>query len=120
MWVLQIPLPSVPPLALAMLPIGSKIKAPELAHHQIALVKGLISRGYRIISNASDGAAVERDCQRRLAAVGKIQDYVIQPPTDNTDPITIPLVCLDDNIFVNIQDSKHGLKTFRNNIFTGA
>lgn len=84
-------------------------------------MKGLISQGLRIISNASDGAAVERDCQRRLAAAGQENwEYLIQPPAPDYSPISVPLLSLDGNIFVNIQDSKHGLKTFRNNIFTGA
>lgn len=121
MWMLQIPLPGVPPLILAVLPISSTIKGPELAKHQIALMKGLIARGFRVVSNASDGAAIERDCQRRLADAGQEnREYLIQPPTCDHPSISIPLLCLDGNVFVNIQDSKHGLKTFRNNIFTGA
>ncbi|PBK63611.1 hypothetical protein ARMSODRAFT_894015 [Armillaria solidipes] len=121
LWVLQIPLPVVPPLALAILPIGSTIKGPELAKHQTMLMKGLIAQGLRIISNASDGAAVEQDCQHRLAAAGQEnREYLIQPPTPDYSPISVPLLSLDGNIFVNIQDSKHGLKTFHNNIFTGA
>ncbi|KAK0472857.1 hypothetical protein IW261DRAFT_1343142 [Armillaria novae-zelandiae] len=53
----------VPPLAVAILPISAKIKAPKLAELQIDLMKGLISQGYHIVSNASDGTAVEQDCQ---------------------------------------------------------
>ncbi len=84
-------------------------------------MKGLISQGLRIVSNASDGATVEWDCQRCLAAAGQENwEYLIQPPAPDYSLISVPLLSLDGNIFVNIQDSKHGLKTFRNNIFTGA
>ncbi|KAF9019705.1 hypothetical protein BDZ89DRAFT_958998, partial [Hymenopellis radicata] len=55
LWVLQIPIAGIPPLALAILPISSKIKAPALLVHHEKLFRGLISRGFRLISNASDG-----------------------------------------------------------------
>ncbi len=103
-----------------MLPISAKIKAPELADTQIRLMKGLITRGYRIVSNAADGAAVERDCQRRLAAAGSTVNFTIKSPGLGLSDFAVSLCDIDGNIFVNAQDSKHALKTFRNNIFTGA
>ncbi|KAK0193238.1 hypothetical protein F5146DRAFT_1133893 [Armillaria mellea] len=121
MWMLQIPPPGVAPLILAVLPISSTIKGPELVKHQITLMKGLITHGFQVVSNASDGAAIECDCQWCLADAGQEnQEYLIQPPTCDHPSISIPLLCLDGNVFINIQDSKHGLKTFWNNIFTGA
>ncbi|KAF9008481.1 hypothetical protein BDZ89DRAFT_996909, partial [Hymenopellis radicata] len=55
LWVLQIPIAGIPPLALAFLPISSKIKAPELLVHHKKLFLGLVSRGFRVVSNAADG-----------------------------------------------------------------
>ncbi len=81
------------------------------AHHQPR---------HRIVSNASDGAAVERDCQQQLAAAGTPLQYLVKAPSSNIDPLSVTLCDLNGNIFVNGQDSKHALKTFRNNIFTGA
>ncbi len=67
-------------------------------------MKGLISQGLRIISNASDGAAVERDCQRCLAAAGQENwEYLIQPPAPDYSPISVPLLSLDGNIFVTFR-----------------
>lgn len=120
MWCLQIPLPSVPPLVLAILPISSSFKAVDLSKYQIQLMRGLISRGFRIVSGASDGAAVERDCQRRTASVGTLVEFRIRHPDPTMPDIVIPLHDLDGNIWVIIQDSKHALKTTRNNEYSGA
>ncbi|KAK7008259.1 hypothetical protein R3P38DRAFT_3591876 [Favolaschia claudopus] len=67
LWAIQIPFPGIPPLAFAILPISSTIKAAELVVHQVAAFDGLIEHHYRFISNVADGAAVERDCQARVA-----------------------------------------------------
>ncbi|KAF9018986.1 hypothetical protein BDZ89DRAFT_1116955 [Hymenopellis radicata] len=120
LWALQIPLPGIPPLALAILPISSTIKAPELAQYQIKLARGLIKNGFRFISNASDGAAIERDCQRRLAAVGTTQEYILRSPCEDEPHVKIALNNLDGNVYMNIQDAPHARKTGRNNMSTGA
>lgn len=119
LWTLQIPLPGIPPLALAMLPISSKIRADDLADYQIQLAQGLILHKFRFISNASDGAAVERTCQRLLADAGRTQLHRIRSPVDGFPDLCVPLHNLDGNTFVTIQDACHGRKTGRNNIFTG-
>lgn len=83
-------------------------------------MKGLISRGLRIVTNTSDGASVERDCQRRLATASRQIEFTIRSDVPGHDNLKLTLHDMDGNIFVNQQDSKHALKTFRNNIFTGA
>ncbi|KAJ6493128.1 hypothetical protein C8R45DRAFT_1073149 [Mycena sanguinolenta] len=120
LWILQIPLPGVPPLVVAILPIGSKVKGPELAQWQIRLMEGLVSRGFRITSGGGDGASVERDCQRRTAAVSKLIEVQIKHPDVDYPDIIVPLWDLNGNIWAIIQDAKHGRKTFRNNVFSGA
>ncbi|KAJ6545247.1 hypothetical protein B0H19DRAFT_1075591 [Mycena capillaripes] len=120
LWVLQIPIPDVPPLALAILPIGSKVKGPQLADWQIQLMEGLVSRGFRITSSGGDGASVERDCQRRTASASKLVETRIKHPDPEYPDIVIQLWDLNGNIWVVIQDAKHGRKTFRNNAFSGA
>ncbi|KAJ7111863.1 hypothetical protein C8R44DRAFT_632580, partial [Mycena epipterygia] len=119
-WTLQIPLPRVPPLILAIMPIESKIKGPQLAEWQILLMKGLISRRFRITSSGGDGAAVERDSQRRLAAANKRSEFRIKHPDPNYPDIIVELWELDGNIWVIFQDAKHGRKTLRNNAASGA
>ncbi|KAJ7839111.1 hypothetical protein B0H14DRAFT_3458876 [Mycena olivaceomarginata] len=122
LWAIQIPFPGIPPLDFAILPISSKIKAPELVVHQLAAMNGLVERRYRFISNVADGAAVERDCQSRVASKSTTLHHVVNPPShlDTTPPFTVPLYNFKGNIFINTQDAPHARKTGRNNIFSGA
>ncbi|KAJ7867756.1 hypothetical protein B0H14DRAFT_3588043 [Mycena olivaceomarginata] len=122
LWAIQIPFPGIPPLAFAILPISSKIKAPELVVHQLTAMNGLVERRYRFISNVADGAAVERDCQSRVASKSTTLHHVVNPPShlDTTPPFTVPLYNFKGNIFINTQDAPHARKTGRNNIFSGA
>ncbi|KAJ6484795.1 hypothetical protein C8R45DRAFT_764021, partial [Mycena sanguinolenta] len=120
LWILEIPLPGVPPLVVAILPIGSKVKGPELANWQIQLMEGLISHRFRITSSGGDGASVERDCQRRTAAVSKPIEVSIKHPNGDYPDIPVQLWDLRGNVWAIIQDAKDGRKTFRNNVFSGA
>ncbi|KAJ6482001.1 hypothetical protein C8R45DRAFT_831472 [Mycena sanguinolenta] len=121
LWVLQIPLPGVPPLVLAIKAIGSKVNGATLAEWQIALMRGLIGRGFRITSSGGDGAAVERECQRLTAAASRVIEHRIKHPDGPSYPdIIVALHELDGNVWVEIQDAKHGRKTFRNNASSGA
>ncbi|KAJ7229866.1 hypothetical protein GGX14DRAFT_553370 [Mycena pura] len=121
LWVVQIPYPGVPPLAFAVLPIASQIKGPELAKHQLRAMDGLVEHKFRFISNVADGAAVERDCQARVAAASKTTIFQIAPPSHINPPlITVPLYNYKGNIFINTQDAPHARKTGRNNFFSGA
>ncbi|KAJ6582731.1 hypothetical protein B0H10DRAFT_2235240 [Mycena sp. CBHHK59/15] len=107
----KIPLPGVPPLVLTIMPIGSKVKAAELAEWQLKLMNGLISHGFRITSSGRDGASIEHDCQCETAAAGLLLEY---------EDIIVRLWDLNGNIWVEINDVKHGQKTFRNNTASGA
>ncbi|KAJ7604607.1 hypothetical protein DFH06DRAFT_1386901 [Mycena polygramma] len=120
LWILQIPLPNVPPLVLAIMPLGPKVKGDKLAEWQITLMKGLISRGFRVTSSGGDGAAVERTCQRLTAAASKVIEYRIKHPDPDYPDIIVTVWELNGNVWVEIQDAKHGLKTFRNNASSGA
>ncbi|KAF7348037.1 hypothetical protein MSAN_01756100 [Mycena sanguinolenta] len=120
LWVLQIPLPGVPPHVVAILPIGSKVKGPELANWQIRLMEGLISHSFRITSSGGDGASVERDCQCRTAAASELIEVRIKHPDTDFPDIVVQLWDLHGNVWAIIQDAKHGRKIFRNNVFSGA
>ncbi|KAF7346851.1 hypothetical protein MSAN_01824400 [Mycena sanguinolenta] len=121
LWVIQIPLPGVPPLALAIKAIGSKVNGATLAEWQISLMRGLITRGFRITSSGGDGASVERECQRLTAVASRVIECRIKHPDGPTYPdIIVALQELDGNVWVEIQDAKHGRKTFRNNALSGA
>ncbi|KAJ7610674.1 hypothetical protein DFH06DRAFT_1016464, partial [Mycena polygramma] len=119
LWVLQIPLPGVPPLALVIKPIHN-VKGSQLAEWQITLMRGLIRRGFRITSSGGDGASVERECQRLTAAASKVVEYRIKHPDPDYPDIIVTVYELDGNTWVEIQDAKHGRKSFRNNASSGA
>ncbi|KAJ7218622.1 hypothetical protein GGX14DRAFT_560970 [Mycena pura] len=120
LWTLQIPLPRVPPLVLAIQPIEAKVKGLQLGEWQLRLMKGLISREFRIIASGGDGASVERDCQRRVAAASKPVEFRIKHPDPDSPDIVVELWELDGNVWVIFQDAKHARKTFRNNAASGA
>ncbi|KAJ7467785.1 hypothetical protein B0H11DRAFT_2306121 [Mycena galericulata] len=101
------------------MPIESKVKGPQLAEWQILLMKGLISCSFRITASGGDGAAVERDCQRRLAATSKRVEFRIKHPDPGYPDIIVELWDLDGNIYCIFQDA-NGRKTLRNNAASGA
>ncbi|KAK6997337.1 hypothetical protein R3P38DRAFT_2798466 [Favolaschia claudopus] len=122
LWAIQIPFPGIPPLAFAILPISSKIKAPELVTHHMKALNGLLDHQYRFISNVTDGAAIKRDCQARVASKAKKLVYTIHPPPqfENIPALSIPLYDFEGNVFTNTQDAPHARKTGKNNVDSGA
>jgi hypothetical protein len=102
------------------MPIEAKVKGHQLAEWQLRLMRGLISHSFRITASGGDGAAVERDCQRRLAAASKASEFRIKHPNPDYPDIIVELWELDGNVWVIFQDAKHGRKTFRNNAASGA
>ncbi|THU78308.1 hypothetical protein K435DRAFT_700336 [Dendrothele bispora CBS 962.96] len=119
LWGLQIPLPGIPALPLAVLPISSSYKAPQLLVHQKSVFEGLISHGFTVLSNGSDGAAVERDVQRRLSSHSKTHEYQVRDCEGNETEIIVTYFSYEGNFWVNAQDSKHFSKTGRNNVYAG-
>ncbi|KAJ7687303.1 hypothetical protein B0H17DRAFT_1180926 [Mycena rosella] len=114
------PSPWCPPTS--AMAISSKVKGAQLAEWQLQLMKGLISRGFRIriSSSGGDGAAVERECHRITAAASKKIEYRIKHPDPDYPDIIVTIYDLNGNIWVDIQNAKHGWKTFKNNASSGA
>jgi hypothetical protein len=115
---LQIPLPSIPPLAVAVLPISADYKGEELAMHQVRLMTGLAERGHWPVCNTADGAAIERNCQRRTAKAGTTVEHIIR--AENLPDLIVEYYELLGKFWAILSDSKHDLKTKRNNLFSGA
>ncbi|KAJ7780986.1 hypothetical protein B0H16DRAFT_1496749 [Mycena metata] len=120
-WLLSIPLPKIPPIMVAALARGSSTRAEDLAkmHHELADL--LHAADIHPISLASDGAEVERSAQRMIASSAPNHYvYVIPNPTRGCQiTLTIPLY-YGRHPTIIVQDSKHALKTARNQILTGA
>ncbi|KAJ7652490.1 hypothetical protein DFH06DRAFT_1331114 [Mycena polygramma] len=120
-WLLSIPLPKIPPILIAAVARGSSTKADDLVkmHHKLADL--LHEYNIHPISLSSDGAEVERAAQRIIArSAPTYHIYVVPNPTTGcTIEIKIPLY-YGQHPTIILQDSKHALKTARNQIMTGA
>ncbi|KDQ60091.1 hypothetical protein JAAARDRAFT_45943 [Jaapia argillacea MUCL 33604] len=105
----KIPLPYVPPLVLAVEPIGAKTNATQLASFETKLLSYIIPK-FTVISIASDGAAPDN----------KHLEYRIPHPGEGMPPLIFSMINLDGAVLTIIQDPSHCLKTLRNNLFSGA
>lgn len=122
MWCLTVPAPKVAPIIVAALPIGDDLDAHALFGYLKKVLDGLIGRGIQVISYACDGTGVERSVQRLLITSDEAEriDHVIKNPQTGGPDTTITIVKYRNQTMCMIQDSKHALKTFRNNLFSGA
>ncbi|KAI0258486.1 hypothetical protein BC834DRAFT_797740, partial [Gloeopeniophorella convolvens] len=123
LWTLQILLPHVPPLILAVMPIASTTSAADVAAMDRRLLDILLTGDtkLRIVSLGSDGSAVERQARRILVQSGYAEavHYTIPIP-DSDDSLTITFIKVHGFVIAIIQDPKHYRKTARNNLFSGA
>ncbi|QRW21072.1 hypothetical protein RhiXN_06061 [Rhizoctonia solani] len=132
LWVLQVPLPHIPPLAIAALPIASNVTTQSLTGHSKLIIQGLLAQGIHVISYATDGSAIEQNIQEALfMSMDGYCHYTVPHPSQRLpnslttlDPLDFKLGLLDgktkNNPCIIIQDSKHALKTLRNNLYSGA
>lgn len=125
LWVLQIPLPYVPPLILAVMPLASSTDAETLANFEEQLLNILLGsdKSLCIVSLGSDGSIVERDARRALIRHGFAESLsysIPHPDAARSQPIRIPIMRIHGRYIAAIQDPKHGQKTARNNLFSGA
>ncbi|CAK5278910.1 unnamed protein product [Mycena citricolor] len=120
-YMLSIPLPKVPPILIAAIARGSSETAPELAQMHLELLNLLHSHNIHPISMSSDGAEVERSVQRTIAETATTYDvYCVPNPNRGCNiELCIPLF-YGKHPGVMVQDSKHGGKTARNQVQTGA
>ena len=89
--------------------------------HSEKVIRGLIGKGIRIASYACDGTETERKVERLLLqSADERLEYTIPSPRGDGFALVIQIAMFGDCPVVMIQDSKHGLKTFRNNLFSGA
>ncbi|KAJ8074348.1 hypothetical protein PM082_012661 [Marasmius tenuissimus] len=85
------------------------------------IIRGLIQEGVNVVSYACDGTEVERGVQRRIISqADRVVDYTISSPYEGGKDVAVKFAIIHDQPVTVIQDSKHALKTFRSNIFSGA
>jgi hypothetical protein len=111
----------MPPLVVAAKAIPNSLKAEQLHEYSVNIIKGLVGRKIKVVSYSCDGTETERAVQRLLKerATHRIQ-YKIKHPVPSLPDLVIIIAVIDGQVVVMIQDSKHALKTSRNNLFTGA
>ena len=127
LWTLQIPISHVPPLIVAVAAISSATNSSTLAQMDEDLLRVLMKyeEPIRIVSFGSDGAISERKVRQELFAnlihtgEGEIKEFCISHPDGHSPPLTVMLLQAFGQVITVIQDSKHGRKTFRNNLFSG-
>jgi hypothetical protein len=119
-YLLTIPLAKVPPILLAAVARGSKDSAEALRDIHFHLIDLLHRAHIYPVSLSSDGTETERRLQRLVVdAAHSVYEYSIPNTTAGcTIDLNIPLFYGYPSIVC--QDSKHGLKTARNQLFTGA
>jgi len=85
------------------------------------IIDGLHSKGISIVSYACDGTEVERGVQRRfLDQFTSKRTYKIRNPQPGCNDTTVTYGIYNGQAMCMVQDSKHALKTMRNNLFSGA
>ena len=115
------PLPKVPVIVLAAKGISDKLKANDLFKLLGTVLEGLQRYGIQVRSYACDGSAVECSIQDKLnAAATRVDQIDIVHPGRPSSSLTIKIHFHNNNPIVNIQDPNHGLKSTRNNAFSGA
>ena len=115
------PLPKVAPIIVAALPISDDLTAEELLEYHKKIVFGLLEQGIQVTSYACDGTETERALQRLfLNSADRVIRHVIKNPRAGCPDTVIVIGIFNGHAIVMLQDSKHGLKTFRNNLFSGA
>ena len=125
LWVLKIPLPYVPPLILAVMPLASSTDAATLTSMEQQLIEVLIGseNPLCIISLGLDGRILE--CEACWALVwGGFAEYITysipHPEGPHLENMCVQVLCVFGQYIAIIQDPKHSHKTGCNKLFSCA
>ena len=106
---------------IAAIPIANDLDANILLTYLEKVLHGLLDRKIQVILYACDGTEVERSVQQLLVAKAEEKiKHTIKNPHPNSPNTMISIAVIQGQPICMIQDSKHGLKTFCNNLFSGA
>lgn len=125
MWCILIPLIGIRSMIVAAEAIPDNLSVKTLYPKSRDVIEGLKKHGVNIVSYACDGTQVERSIQDLLVSNAKctISIKVPDPDPEEKDDYVIHIPMFGPgpgSPVVMVQDSKHALKTFRNNLFSGA
>ncbi|KAH9855569.1 hypothetical protein C2E23DRAFT_813848 [Lenzites betulinus] len=125
LWCLLPAIPGLPPIILAAKAIPNNLTAVELYAYLRMILAGLFRRQIRVVSYSCDGTEIERLVQKMLLSgpTDSQHTYAIPHPQHEElglPPLLISMAVIDGYVLAIIQDSKHALKTLRNNLYSGA
>lgn len=103
--------------------ISNSESAADLFPYLWRIISGLLERDIQVTSYAADGSSVERGVQKILEtkATTTVTHRIKHPSPDGKgQDIIINIPFFGKYPIANLQDSKHLLKTFRNNLYSGA
>ncbi|TFK59586.1 hypothetical protein BDN72DRAFT_944352 [Pluteus cervinus] len=113
-------LPKVTPLIVAALPIPNNFNVATLYPLTLQVLTGLITRGVKVVSYSCDGTETERKVQQQLIDEAKTRiSTTIHSPVPGGADVTLVIPIIEGQGVAMVQDSKHGLKTSRNNLVSG-
>ncbi|GET63656.1 hypothetical protein GLOIN_2v1427013 [Rhizophagus irregularis DAOM 181602=DAOM 197198] len=118
-YMLQIPLPKFPPIAVALIPNKGNDNSKTISQLHKKLIQEIAFQlEIHILSIGSDGAITEFQAQQSIIDIQTSQRLFIREPTLNIN-FSCPIF---DKIgpVVRVQDPKHAKKTARNAIISGA
>ncbi|TFY78121.1 hypothetical protein EWM64_g5890 [Hericium alpestre] len=119
-FVLQPPMLKVTPIIVAAIPVNS-LSAELLLSYLEQIVYGLLDENIQVVSYACDGTEVERSLQCLFTAQATdCITYHFEDSRVGYPPLEFIIPVFRGQPIVMIQDSKHALKTFCNNLFSGA
>ncbi|KAF8877789.1 hypothetical protein BD779DRAFT_1789442 [Infundibulicybe gibba] len=117
----KIPIPKIPTIIVSAISIPENLKADDLYKYLWDIISGFLARNVKIASYAADGSNVERSIQRQLEKHATHAITIpIKHPRNDCPNIEVKVSFFDNQPIATIQDPKHLLKTFRNNLFSGA
>ncbi|KAF8809165.1 hypothetical protein BYT27DRAFT_7210458 [Phlegmacium glaucopus] len=119
-WCLTIPVPKVSPIIVATLPIPNSMDASALCILLKNIIDGLINRAISIVSYACDGIEVECAVEKLFLNLCALQHITIKSPRPGCKDTIVTDGIYRGQAICMVQDSKHALKTLRNNFFLGA
>ena len=121
LWAIQIPFLKVPPIIIAAKAIPNNLNAQQLHEYSQYIICGLLEEDIKIISYACDGTETEQSVQNLIIEhVPHCITYTIQHPKEGLTPIVVTMPVYCDCMLIMVKDVKHCLKTFCNNLHSGA
>ncbi|KDR66292.1 hypothetical protein GALMADRAFT_283972, partial [Galerina marginata CBS 339.88] len=119
-WLITVPLPKIPSIMVAAVARGSKVPAEGLFEMHRKLTGLLAGAGIHPVSLSADGSETERATERLIEQSADEHRHYVIPSAHPGCSVHLVVPLFNGRPSVLCQDSKHGKKTARNQLQTGA